>query len=395
VASCETLNIGGKNIPDRFTITGVTLSPTAPAGGYVAGTQVTATIAYQGVTPPFTFVLSFPNGGATPATQTVIGNNGTATATFTIDSFLLADEADGKDIAFTVEGSDGSGVEGDFSGTFHVVGIPNQPPVINSATVNGTTVTVDATDLDNEDITVTFSATGGLSGSPTSAVIAGGSGTAVFNFSGDDLFGGNTGDVTFTATDPANATDTETVSVSTPSIVLAADTLYAIPLSGTAAVGAPVRVVVASGDPANPFFYMTGVRLTADQGANFNYVANSFNVGAVGGAAGDPDGIWTDQGATNFLLAPDNFIQRSDAGGGLHGIDFNVTPLDGSDMAAGEGELFNIEVTFGAAGTWQLGFQDVNVVNRTYYQDSNQAPDYFWGDITNNHAGVPNSVTVN
>jgi len=180
--------------------------------------------------------------------------------------------------------------------------------------------------------------------------------------------------------------------------VPAADTLYAIPLSSTVAAGDPVTIEVITGDPANPFQYLTGVRVTFPTAAGVDYVKNSFNVGATGGAADDPDGFWTAMGSPTFLLAPDSFYQVTDdvqdGDPAIEALDFNVTPLGGSDVTTGSGPLFNFQVTFANAGTYQLGFQQTFTVNRTYYQDGNQAPDYFWGDITNNHAGVPNSVTV-
>jgi hypothetical protein len=48
-------------------------------------------------------------------------------------------------------------------------------------------------------------------------------------------------------------------------------------------------------------------------------------------------------------------------------------------------------MAFGKAGTYQLGFQQFDVVNRTYYQDSANT-EYFWSDIDNE--GVPNTVVV-
>jgi len=92
-------------------------------------------------------------------------------------------------------------------------------------------------------------------------------------------------------------------------------------------------------------------------------------------------------------LPPESFIIETDLGGGVTGIDFNATPVGGSDRTTDEGALFNFGATF-AAGHNTLGFQDVSGVSRTYYTDSNAAPDRFWGDITNSHAGIPNSVEV-
>jgi hypothetical protein len=407
-ASCETLNVGTQPDPNRFQITGVTFNP---AGPFTAGDTVTATINFTGVSGPFSFTATFSDC-VTPATQTVTAPNGatSATLTFTLDSFLVADDADGKDCTVTVNGSDALGsLGGPVSGTFHVDGIPDQFTVITAAATADCEITVTVADADNEDVTVTATTVDPAVTSNTGAtVVAGGNGTATFNFSAADLLAGGTGSVTFTATTAADTTgQTASATVTCPAIALAADTLYAIPLQTNVNAGDRVRVVVATGDPANPFQYLTGARVTIEQGADALYVGGtgaaggtgdvpgSFNVGAVGGQAADVDGFWTNMNPTGFLLAPDNFIQRSDAGGGLHGIDFNVTPLGGSDVTTGEGELFNFELEMTNAGTWTLGFQDVNVVSRTYYQDGNQAPDYFWGDITNNHAGVPNSITVN
>jgi len=408
-SSCETLNIGpGGHIPERFSLLGVTLSPAEPTGGYLAGTTVTATITFQGVTAPFNFTLAFPNGGATPATQTVAGANGTATATFTIDSFLLVDDADGKDIAFTVTGTDGAGSSGSVNGTFHVKGIPNQAPTITTAfNAADCSVTATVSDADaGDNVTITATTVPAALTTPDPQTVAGGNGTATFTFGAAYLLAGGSGTVTFTASD-TQASATSDVTVTCDPIVLAADTIYAIPLQTTINAGDRVRIVVATGDPASPFQYLTGTRVTISDTAGALYVGGdaafggtadipgSFNTGAVGGTG--VDGFWTAMNPSGFLAAPDNFIRRSDAGGGLHGFDFNVTPLGGSDVTTGSGELFNFELEIPNAGVYQLGFQDVNLVSRTYYQDGNQAPDYFWSDFSNDHAadGVPNTITVN
>ena len=407
-ASCETLNIGGGHLPQRFSITGVTLSPTAPAGGYVAGTAVTATINFQGVTAPFNFTLSFPNGGATPASQNVVGTligttgAGTATANFTIDPFLLIDDADGKDIAFKVTGSDGAGSTGEVNGTFKVVGIPNQNPVIDSAFFNaGTnTVTVTAHDDDGDDITITPSnvpaglTTGGAQ------TISGGSGTVDFVFSANDPIAGGSGTITFTADDGNGGTDTETADVNIAAFPLADNTLYAIPSQTTVAVGAPVTITVYTGKLPNPFQYATGIRVTFPTTAGGDYVDDSFNVGVPGGDPDHPDGIWAtmDLEDGDFLLATDSFYKvTTDAADGdplIEALDFNVTPLDGNDLTDASGAICNFQMNFANAGAVPLRFQQFFTVNRTYYQDGNQNPDYFWGDITNDHPGVTTTITV-
>ena len=84
----------------------------------------------------------------------------------------------------------------------------------------------------------------------------------------------------------------------------------------------------------------------------------------------------------------------SDAGDGFVALDFNVTPLGAEDTQRAWGPLFNFQVTFDNPGRWQLGFQQENVVSRTYYQNRDQTPDFFWGDISNDHPGIANSIVA-
>lgn len=210
-----------------------------------------------------------------------------------------------------------------------------------------------------------------------------------------DIFAGGTGVAEFKAIcpeDPSVEIST-TATVTAMPIVLAADALYAIPLQGSTAVGEPVRIVVATGVPLSPFQYLNGCRVTAPTG--FTYEPASFNVGVPGGATGAADGFWTAMNpGGGFLLAPDNFHQLVSIAPGLDAYSFNVTPLGGSDRTTDSGALFNFEASFSTARTYTLGFQGSSgVISRTYYSDGS-ATEYFWGDITNNHAGVPNSINV-
>jgi hypothetical protein len=99
-----------------------------------------------------------------------------------------------------------------------------------------------------------------------------------------------------------------------------------------------------------------------------------------------------------FLLAPDSFYKATgdlqDGDPNIECLDFNVTPLNGRDLQRASGALFNFQATFDNPGRWKLGFQQQQTVSRTYYQDNSQSPDCFWGDISNEHVGVANSVTV-
>jgi hypothetical protein len=414
-AACETKNIGGPiGPPPPPRLIGITLSPSQPAGGYLAGTEVTATVSFSGGSGIYTFTLSFPGAEVTPATQSVNSQlpfDTTATLTFTINPFMLADDADGKDVSFTLAGSDyNTGYTGGYlNGTFHVVGIPNAPPTVSA--VAGLTGSVEVTvdDPEGDDVTVSPSTVPAAFSSPPSQTVTGGHGSAPFVFESTDIFAGGTGDVTFSADDGQGNVVYTTVTVTSPPIgPFTPDTLFAIPLVSEIFAGDSVTIVVATAVTANPFQYMNNVRVTIPQASGAQYVGGtsgyggtgdapgSFDVGLPGGGWGDVDGFWTCMApAGGFLMPVDSFIRRSDAGGGLYGFDFNLTPLGGSDTTTCEGALFNFRLLIPNAGTWQLGFQQDNIVPRTYYQDGNIAPVYYWGDISNDHAGIPNSVTVN
>jgi hypothetical protein len=285
----------------------------------------------------------------------------------------------------------------------YVVGpTPNQNPVINSVTYDeaSRTLTVNVSDPDGDDIDVTVTEPAGLSaGSTTDTVAGGGPGDATFTWSAADLFAGGSGQTTITADDGAGGTATDDANITVPGITLIDDTMIAVPLAGSTGVSdgnrstadGGVTIVVATGVPANPFNFMNGVGVTVETAATFQ--SNTFNAGAVGGGAGDVDGFWTAMNpGGGFLLPPDNFIQATDIGGGLERWDFNLTPIGGADQTTASGALFNFVFEFGSAGTYNLGFQEFETVNRTYYQDAANN-EYFWGDITN--SSVPNTVTVN
>jgi hypothetical protein len=334
---------------------------------------------------PYTISWNF-GGGADPNTV------GPVAATSPNSQTVLFNNNAGGTFTVTVTVTDSLGQSGSGSASYTYGVLQNQPPTIDSVTGDGTaSITVTASDPDGGNITISVTNPAGLTANQASAVVASG-GSADFSFSADDFFAGGSGTTDITADDGAGGTDTASASIVAPAIVLAADTLYAIPLVSSAGAADTVTIVVATGVPANPFQFMNGCRVTAPTG--FDYVATTFNVGVPGGGAGDVDGFWSGMNpGGGFLLPPDNFIVGTDLGGGSTGIDFNVTPIGGSDVTTDEGALFNFGATF-SAGTNTLGFQDVSGVSRTYYTDSNAAPDRFWGDITNNHAGIPNSVDV-
>jgi hypothetical protein len=378
-------------------ITSVSFSDTTPT----AGDDVTLTVHFIGTQGPYTFTFTFGDG-VTPAVQQVTVPSGPSTAslTVTLDSFTTVDNPDGQDVSVSVTSQSASGgVFGPVSGTFHVTGIAASPPTID-ATYNpfDRTVAVAVAAAAGADLTVTaLSQTPALRVVQQSQLVAGGSGVAVFDVEPTNVIAGGSGQLEFSVS--ANGlVETHHISVSIQGLHFKADALYAIPLQTEVQIGEPVTIQVSTGKMSHPFQYMTGVRVCAPAASGYDAVgyAASMNMGSAGGAPDDADGIWDEMGIKDgdFLLWPDFYEGPVDAGNGLLALDLNVTPLGGHDMLGASGDLINFQASFTTPGTWKLSFQQTNIVNRTYYQDGNQAPDYFWGDITNDHPGVPNSVTV-
>lgn len=391
-ASCDTKNIGS-GTPSRGPV------PTVSVPGTMNGSaDATWSVSWIGGQGPYTVTWSFGGGAAnvgpiaatSPNSQTVTMINPSTT--------------DSVNYTYTVTVRDALGLEGIATGPYTVGPTLNQAPSITAVNFADGTLTVTVSDPEGDDVTVTPSDVAGLSFSPANVVVSGGAGDAVFSWSATDLFAGGNGNTTITAEDSKGASDTETQAVSVAPLVLEADTIYVLPLTHSAATGEAVTFVCATGTMANPFQFLNGVGVIVEDDAD--YVSNSFNIGPVGGGAGDVDGaIWTAVGPSGFLLA-DNLIQATASGGGntipagRERWGFNATGLGGSDINNGAGILFNFQFTFGSAGTKAIGLQDVDGVNRTYYSDG-ASNEYLWGtlmadpDGNLNVTGVDNTVTVN
>ena len=386
--SCDTLNMGGVPFPSK----GPVVTVSVPAGMNGAE-DATWTVTWTSGVSPFTISMDM-GGGATANVAA-----GTAAVSPFTQVFTMVNPSTAADATYTynVRVTDSNNQVGVATATYIVGPTLNQNPTIDSAVYTPATDTLVVTVSDPDDgETLTVGVVGNNGVSPDAASkVASATGplTATFTFSAADTFGGApTGTADITVSDGRGGSDTDNVATPVDGIVLAADTLYAIPLQTSVAVGDPVTVVVATGVPANPFQFLNGVGLTIE--SDCDKVANTFNVGAVGGAAGDVDGYWTAMApGGGFLLPPDNFIVATpdQPAAGSERWDFNLTAIGGSDQTTASGALFNYQFSFGSAGVKTFGFQAVQGVNRTYYSDSSST-EYFWGTITN--AGI-SSVTVN
>jgi len=208
-----------------------------------------------------------------------------------------------------------------------------------------------------------------------------------------DIIDGGSGILTFTAVDSWGNTAEEEIEVTAPGrYELPFHSLAAIPLDRRVAVGETARVVVACGDfpSARPFQYMNGVGVTVDAGAS--YVDQSFNYGAPGGGKEAADGLWSRVAPGGFMEDYDIMKQEEPIGAGRVRLDFYIVPIGGVSTTKG-GVLFTFELDFDQSGTYTLGFQQFDEVDRTFYGDS--ASDfYYWADISNDYPNVPNSISV-
>lgn len=162
----------------------------------------------------------------------------------------------------------------------------------------------------------------------------------------------------------------------------APDTLYAYPLQLTAAVGAPVTVVVATGQPAHALQFVSCVSVTID--AEGQYAGNSFNIGAPGGSRVDSDGIWAAMGVPDgqFLDLGDTMLPGTGTAiGDRHAYDFAVVSMGPFPAADAPGVLFNFQLSFNQPGTYRIGLREKSSdFDMTYYSDANGA-NYYWGAL--------------
>jgi PKD repeat protein len=198
------------------------------------------------------------------------------------------------------------------------------------------------------------------------------------------------------ATDDEGDTSTATITIQPISYHCEPDTLYAIPLASHAAVGEPVRILVATGQLPYMFQFLSAVTVSFEQGGA--YVADSFNIGAPGGERTDTDGYWAllgppAPGNGNYLDIGDyhNPNKGSLSQEGLNYLSFCVVPQGSfeSPTSIGQGTLLlNFELAFSTPGTYHLGFiQTIDTLDKTYYSDQN-GHNHYWGVLDNSNTIV-------
>lgn len=390
-SACDTRNVGSgllvpvPNVPSSRGLV-------VPEGA-AAGDTVTFAVLWERGEEPWQVSFDF-GGGAEPVGDLRQISAKSASTSFAErrceqDALLTVDAGGQFVVSATV--TDNNGASLSQSKSYEYAKRPNRAPVISvSSDIWTNIMTVHGEDADGDDITVYASASEDII-IESSKVILGGDGDTTFHAEVEAVLSEEDLEIRFTCEDSHGLGGNEAEAyASNPPVYVGADTLYAIPVDFKVSTGEPVTVVVVTGVPASPFQYMNGCRVTCSE--PMRYVPLSFNVGYPGGPAGGIDGFWTGMNPSGgFLLPPDSFF---DPGGPSLHLDFNVTPLHGSDRTTDEGPLFTFDVTFDSPGEKVFGFEQTSIVDRTFYTDGNQTANRYWGDISNNHAGIPNSVIV-
>jgi hypothetical protein len=412
-SGCDTKNVGTLGPSSQ-----PHLEVTLPAAIY-GGEDATWTVAWGGGIGPYTVEFLSMGGGANPNAFTGTANTSPYSHVFTMVNPSLTAVAN---YTYSIKVTSANGLVATATGAYTVGATRNQQCAITSATLGaGGVISVVVTDPNNDPITVTAAvgATDTITVAPaTRNATTPYPATVTFTVSPVSVIDGGSGTVHITATDGITGHTPDTADVTVPAIAgipLNADTLYVLPLASTAAVGEPVTITVAMGTPANKFLYMNAVGVTfqgavdgtgALQATGGQYVAKSFDVGAPDDTPDNPsadpvDGVWSTLGLTSpdvFLFGGDSFVARStDIGGGRVRMDFNVTPVvPPSTEGKPSGALFNFKLAFGAAGTYTLGLQQFETVDRCFYSGGTTVT-HTWGHLMADAAGIldPSVVGIN
>lgn len=192
-------------------------------------------------------------------------------------------------------------------------------------------------------------------------------------------------------TDDENATSSKAIMIQALSYSLDPDTLYAIPLVSHAAVGEPVRVFVATGQPTHELSFVPVITASFEQAGG--YVPGSFSIGAPGGERLGTDGYWTLMGppaprAGMYLDIGDDLMpsRGSLPDEGLDYLCFAVVPqgLFQGPATIGNGAiLLNFQLSFSQPGTYHVRFvQYIGSDDMTYYTERDSTMHHWTLDET-------------
>ncbi|MCC7477771.1 hypothetical protein IT575_04870 [bacterium] len=273
------------------------------------------------------------------------------------------------------------------------------PPVIESISIEGPSVSVAVRGSACGDMTVTVdTTTGGLSAFPQQVEIDSETGVAVFDFSAPGLALAALGTATFRVEDGIGQSSTATSElIEVPAAELAPGSLYAIPLANHASVGDVVKVLVYSGPLEFSLQSLGGVSLVCPPGCEIDPASLDFGAPAADDPALNPvapadrasaDGIWTQYIELNGFQVQSDPIAEADCELPEPFIDacawqFHVTPGGGQYIpAGGQGALFSVNLRFTAPGSYRLDLRPAGEIPYCWYSDPDGAT-HQWSDISN------------
>ncbi len=357
-------------------------APVIVSHEYVEGTATLTVVVSDADTEDVVVTVTEPAGlTADVTTRTVTGGDGNAifvwTGSGSGDTTITADDNVNDPVTTTQTINIGA----------------NDAPVIGAVTYLDGVLTVPVTDPENDAVTVSVTQPAGFFVHQASVSIDPAPGSAVFTWTAEDIVLGATGETTITATDGINTpvTTTQALTLAALGGSYNADTLYAVPLVTTTTVGTEVTIVVLTGAPAHELAFASSIGFTVENAGS--YVADSFNIGAPGGARTDTDGFWALMGPPvpgngAYLDLGDAIIPGAakDIGGGLHRYDFGVVTqgpfTPDATLPSGAAALCNFKISFSAAGTYHLGFQlNDGSFDVTYYADQTGGNVFHWGAL--------------
>lgn len=181
------------------------------------------------------------------------------------------------------------------------------------------------------------------------------------------------------ATDNENTSSTRAITIRALNYNCAPDTLYAFPLAAHTGIGEPVRIMVATGQPASPLQFMEAV--TVSFGQNGAYIPGSYNFGSPGGERTDTDGYWALLGPpaiadADYIDLPSRIPNPGALPGeGLKYLTYSVVPMGPSSVPASIGGgaiLCSFQLSFSQPGTYPLRFiQNIEAEDMTFYYEAN------------------------
>lgn len=389
--SCDTKNIGIPIGPERGPVPVVTV----PAG-MNGGANADWSVAWQGGTAPYTIAMAM-GGGATDVPA------GTVAVSPFAQTFMMVNPSttDPATYTYVVTVTDVDGFFGVATAQYTVGPTLNIAPTIDDLAYAAGTLTVTVSDVDEAGtLSVGVEVPAGMTVDAATKDASQVSGaTATFTLGAAVALDGASGDVVVTVTDSAGGTDSDTIAVTIAGMVLdmPAGALGAFAMSSAGTVGGdPVTIVIITGDldGAEPFNFCDGVGFTVNQGAD--YAAGTFNIGAVGGNADAPDGIWGSMSPLpiGFIMPQDWMMAWTALAGDptMGRIDFNATAIGGSGITTvTDGAILNFGLEFSTAGTYDLGFQYLEDVRRTFYSGPDSTT-YEWDNLDN--VNDYNQITV-